>query len=199
MMGELRVHWIEKFRRENIGPKRAGSEREEFYSRAALAGCVRNAGAGCSAALIEILEAGGTTRPGIAGKIAEICGATARQRDMIVPKKYRGTWTPPDKGKAFKYAAEAEHAKKGTLSPNARPVVQISINGEVLARFDSIEEAAQRMGCLPKSVRTRCRRKLNEQTNEFISFDCTWRFRDEWDGMSDEEKMEDIMIRRKRV
>lgn len=193
------MHWIEKFRRESIGPKKPGSDREEFYSRSTLAGCVQSAGAGCSAALIEILENGGTTRPGIAGKIAEICGATAQQRDMIVPKKYRGAWTPQKRKHGCEFRTKPAVVAAGTLRPNARPVVQLSINGEVLARFGSIEEAAQDMGCLPKSVRNRCRRKLNEQTNEFISFDCTWRFQDEWDDMSNEEKMKDIAIRRKRA
>ena len=45
--------------------------------------------------MLERLE-GFRTVPKLADLIAEVCGATAGQRDALVLERYRGTWTPKE-------------------------------------------------------------------------------------------------------
>ena len=81
-------------------------------SVAQLGAVIRRAGARMdpplrvSDVLLENLETrkGYRTVPKLANLIAEVCGATAKQRDALVLKKHRGkwapkpgaTWTPPE-------------------------------------------------------------------------------------------------------
>lgn len=72
------MHWITEYRKKmQIGRLR--------FARAAR----------CSERLIFMLEEGqGITHPIIANRIAEMCGATAEQRDSIAHGKHSGEWAP---------------------------------------------------------------------------------------------------------
>lgn len=71
------MHWITAYR------EKMQIDRQRFARRT-----------GCSERLIFMLEQGQVTHPIIADRIAEICGATAAQRDSIVHEKHWGEWQP---------------------------------------------------------------------------------------------------------
>ena len=164
------MHWIEAYR------NKMGIDRERFADYVP-----------CSELLIFILEnqEGGITHPKIANRIAEICGATAQQRDSIVHKIHRGTWTPSQKP-----------VKLGKVRKNctgALAVVKIDPNGNELARYASIAFTAKCNNTSEKRIERYCRRQQAKYRDEFEEFGgFTVRFAHEWDHMTYEEKMKDI-------
>lgn len=164
------MHWIEKYR------QFLGMDREQF-SR-----CVP-----CSELLIFMLENGNKeiTHPKLANRIAAICGATAEQRDSIVHKKHRGTWTPEKQ--------PVNLGKKRANVPSAIPVVKIDVNGNELARYSDMSFAARCNNTNPNKIMRYCRRQQPKQKNEFEVFGgFTVRFVHEWDTMTREEQLADI-------
>lgn len=147
------------------------------------------------------------TVPKLADLIAEVCGATAQQRDAMVLERYRGGWKPPRRRKAVKpvpyekpnAAAPPKgprcSAKGLTHGPNnpfpgARAVVKIDRKGEVVARYASCNRAALQNSLREDQISSRCHRK--GKSDEFRLTGFTFRFAEEWDGMTAEEQRADI-------
>lgn len=178
------MHWLKAWRLNYQRPDgRKGLSRKE------LARKVRNRDTGCSESLIEIIEGGGITHPGIANRIASVVGATAEQRDTMVHKKHRGTWKP---GKGNRVKAVKAPLEREQTPENRRKVVQIGHGGWEMARYESMFEAAREVGCSCTAVMNRCKRRLQEKTNEFYFYNCTFRYADEWDAMSEKERLADL-------
>ena len=185
------MHWLEKFRKDFRRPDGGkGISQEE------LAAMVRAAGTGCSEDIICIIEGGGITHPRIADAIAEVAGATRRQRDSLAHKKHHGTWTPPKKKRR---AADAPVSKEKPPAPLERAVVMLDGQGTEFARFKSIGEAALAAGCKPKTVESRCERTLSKKVSEFVYREYTYRYADEWDAMSGTARAADMEGARRRI
>lgn len=168
------MHWIEEWRHLN------DVTREELGNKTR-----------CSAALIATLEEqnNAVTHPCIADRIADITEATMEQRDSIVPKKYRGTWTPGER--PVRRRAQSEGQKPSAVPYNARGVVCLDRDGRELGRYQSCREAAEQMGCGKSFVYQHCGRK-NVKKNELFLTGYTFRYADEWDGMSAAEREADL-------
>lgn len=190
------MHWL-KYWRLNYKRKngKLGLSRREFAEMVRVPGTIANPKKeiGCSEVLIAILEGGGVTHPAIANRIAEVTGATQQQRDMLVNKIHRGTWTPakikPAKGRGGR---KIEPMQPGYEPHNARPVVKVDCYGQALQIYASIREAAADAGCRSDTVRSRCERRLSKGTNEFQTRDFTWRYAAEWYAKDREARMSDI-------
>lgn len=145
---------------------------------------------GISEYLVWILmnEQGGVTHPEIADDIADYLGASVEERDSIVHSIHRGTWQP------------GKHKKKpvmpfmdGRGGHNAIPVVAIDKTGREIARFYSAAQASIVMGCSDGTVLTVCKRAY-PYTDEFKRRCFTFRYSDEWDAMTNEERLADLKI-----
>lgn len=164
------MHWIEKFR------KKMGVDRQQFADFVP-----------CSEALIYLLENqnGGITHPKLANRIADICGATIKQRDSIVHKKHHGTWAPSDEPVTL--------GKNRHNVNNATAVVKIDENGNVLARYANMTFAAKCNNTNDIKIAMYCRRKQPKYRDEFEEFGgFTVRFAHEWDHMTKAERRRDI-------
>lgn len=178
-----------------------GIEPEEIARRAAayrqLNGeriCAQPTGA-----LVATLAAGGGklfTHPRFANAIAAVCGATGRQRDMLVAKKHRQTWRMTDAAKA----RAAEAARRVEVHPwraepavrfphNIRAVVAVDRHANVLRRYRSVEAASVAEYRHHSYICRRCRRITG---NNFGADDVTYRYADEWDSMTELEKLRDV-------
>lgn len=222
------MHWIEKFRAKN---KLSQEEMAKKVRACKAYRIVEKPGSrtkyekypvACSDLLIEILEHGGITAPGIAAAITTVCGGTAEQWDSIVHEDYRGTWKPGDRI-AFKPRMQAEpfdalprieatikerpRAEKAKAAPKPqkaaepeikRPVVQIGKDFAEAARYATPAAAAAAMNVSLRIITVRCDRKVSDETDEFIRYQNTWRYADEWDSMTPEQRMEDMKNARKR-
>lgn len=171
-------------------------------SVAQLGAVIRRAGARMdpplrvSDVLLENLEMrkGYRTVPKLANLIAEVCGATAKQRDALVLKKYQGkwapkpgaTWTPPEPEQPKPPAPPKAPAAKAW----SRPVVCLDRVGNVMRRFPSIQAAAELMGVNKDNVARRVMRRF--QSDEFGLMGYTFRLEEEWKAMSAEERREDM-------
>ena len=191
------MHWIKAWRMQHL------NERGLPTSRLELARMIRKrpepgkpeTEIGRSENLIAILEGGGITHPEIANRIAEVLGATQEQRDSIVHKMHRGKWQPPQKRKRKEELAQGKKLQPMMLDiepDNARMVARISIGGFETGRFISMMDAAKATGCSTMIVHNRCARKLRPTTDEFNPSGYTFRFADEWDAMTPEERLADI-------
>ena len=142
---------------------------------------------GCSEYLIWILmnQHGGVTHPEYADAIADYLGATEEERDSIVAPQHRGTWKPNPKRKYFEEAEEP-------VAWNAKAVFVIDSVGDIIARYKSVDAAANRMRVEPSFVSRRCNRALGPKTNEFTPYGFTFRFEDDWKHLSPEERRNDI-------
>lgn len=193
------MHWIEKFRAEyKRKDGRTGISRDE------LAKLVRRRKVGCSPKLIDILEHGGITHPRIANAIAAVCEADEEQRNSIVHETHRGKWTPPPKPKKRSEILKEHKGDRSklpqplavnavkVLPETAKAVVQIDLYGREMARFCSISEAAQNAGVSLGVVQNRIKHRLSDAVDEYQVADCTWRFAEEWDAMSDAERTAEV-------
>ena len=186
------MHWLKKFRRDYV--KKDGTQ---GIDREVFASMVRRRGVGCSALLIGIVEGGGITHPNIANKIAIVAQATPEQRDSMVHPDRRGGWRPPKPKRRSEHEKLPQPLAPNVIPDNARRVVMIDIAGKEIARFESISDAAEAVGCTPGTVSNRCRRAISCGTGEFRFFDCTWRYAQEWDSMSELARAADIENARK--
>ena len=137
--------------------------------------------------LIHLLEIGGVTHPKIANAIAECCGATVEQRDMIVSQSHKGEWEPRQK---------AQYARRGGFNYNncasgAKPVVKVDRHGNVVAAYESLVEASRHEQMNEDNIRKRCKRRLKQEITLDMPF--TFRYQDEWLSMSMEEQLRDIL------
>ena len=175
--------WIEEWRRKN------GVSRKELGKRAK-----------CSPVLISMLETMNAcvTHPRIADRIVAATGGTAEQRDSIVAKEWRGKPSPPAPemdeeylSRAFPEAPAPRPRRTGKrVAHNARAVVQLDRNGTELGRFAHVQEAAMELGLGDGYIRCRCRRVRT--FGWAFKHGYTFRFADEWDAMSPEERLEDL-------
>lgn len=134
----------------------------------------------------------------LADLIAEVCGATAEQRDQLVLERYRGTWKPKAGARAQATMAapappiqKPREGRKGLTAAEGRrkPVVCVDRLGDVLARYDSIENAAAMTGLSRDAIADRVSRKI--AANEFQLCGTTFRFEEEWKAMGPQQRIKD--------
>ena len=162
-----------------------------------------------SNALIHLLEVDSATvtHPVLANAIATVCGATQEERDSIVHKSYRGTWTPDDGRKPLVEKAfsrvlgahsrrpqfEAMQARpKAKLSYGGRRVVKLDRMGNTVQSYDSLIAAAKDNGLNDKWVRRRCDYRIHNPEAMFTKNGFTFRYAALWDEMSQAQKLSDI-------
>jgi len=178
--------WIEDFRRTH------GLELDEFARIVnrhrekrgqAINGVV-------SDTLIHILECSkdAVTHPVLANAIAEVCGATAEQRDMIVTKEHRGEWTPPKR----KGGTPVFRPKRKAPNNGSRAVVKIDRYGNTVGWFESVKNAGMREQLGEGAIRDRCKRRMEYDITPNCPY--TYRYAGEWTGMTGEDKLKDIRI-----
>lgn len=189
--------WIRDYRR------RYGLARE------ALGGLAK-----CSGELIYILECGGVTHPGIADRIASVCGAGRDERNSIIAEEHqrRGYRQMP------KYRARGERAEKAYFLRLARkqkeeelarqmraqaeqpagqptdvgqptPIVAIDRHGHIVSRYDDCAAASREYGMRESSIRGRCEYKVTK-ADEFAIHGVTFRYAAEWDELDEDERLE---------
>lgn len=126
--------------------------------------------------------------PVFADRIADFTGMTLEQHDEMVLKKYRGTWEPGKKRRRVKKT----EAQRAGPEQAGRAVVAIDNGGIEQERYASANEAAKAPGRSLTGVCNRCNRKLSERTDEFQLYGVSFRWADEWDRLTPEEKKENI-------
>lgn len=143
-----------------------------------------------SADLVGIVRAGGITHPRIADSIAYFTGASAAQRDSIVDLQHRGTWKPGQRPKRRVKIIDANEKKPQIRHVVA--VVAVDALGNEAGRFDSVSEAAERLSTSTSLISARCMRVSKAKHNEFNKFSLTFRYAQEWDMMTPEQRAEDM-------
>jgi len=178
------MHWIQKWR-------------DEFgMSHGRMAILV-----GCGSKLLDMIEHGAITHPNFANRIADLCGATAEQRDGLVHEKHRGKWKP-NEGRTEKLQAYAK-AMAGGRKPQrtaraGRAVVKIDREGNVLERYPSIADATAANGNKEGFAQLRCSRKTGPTVDEFFPYGYSYRYAADWDMMGREQRLADIAGQRPR-
>lgn len=144
----------------------------------------------CSEHLIWILmnENGAVTHPNIANAIAEFTGATAEQRDEIVHKRHHGTWKPDPT------RAPAVRNRVSIAESGAKAVVVIDRLGCVVERFPMLVQAAKRFGCSPGVISNRCN-GVRFGKDEFVPYGLSFRFEEDWNRLTLEERIKNIKER----
>jgi hypothetical protein len=185
------MHWLRKFR-EQYARKDGGIG----ISKDELAAMVKNSDTGCSAVLIGIIENGGITHPGIARRIAKVTGATEKQFNSMVHKKYHGEYKPSKRRTYTDFAegARPQPFSPGVTTPNARKVLCIGRDGKILKIYDSMLQAAEKCGCSPGAAENRCYRRMVHTSDEFKLLGYTFRFADEWVEMTQRQRMKDLKL-----
>lgn len=128
--------------------------------------------------LLHMLERdkNAVTHPLLANAIAEVCGATPKQRDMIVADIHKGTW--PD-------GVMEGPATQGRAPFGSKAVVKLDINGAELCRYMSVADAARRTQHSDSVIRDHCKGRVREVT-AYMPY--TFRYADEWDAMDEFQK-----------
>lgn len=147
--------------------------------------------------LLYMLENFGNFRtvPKLADLIAEVCGATAEQRDQLVLEKHRGTWKPKEgAGKPWLKAAVTPKGSN-TKGParaetDARAVVKVNRYATELARYRTGHDAAVQNCVTENQVTRRCHHRY--QSDEFKLAGYTFRFAREWDAMTEAQRRADV-------
>lgn len=140
--------------------------------------------------LIELLQCtpGAVTHPNIADRIADYTGATSEQRDTMVHSIHYGTYKPFTVGPP-PFNADMD----GPIPFNSRGVVALDRCGNELARFPHRRATCMAVGCSDQTVRNRCIRK-SANFDEFELLEMTFRFSEEWDAMTEEERIADMFF-----
>lgn len=190
--------WIEEFR------MRYNLDRYEFARRVRVLGARKRPDRpiGCTEALVYMLERSSrpVTHPTIANLLAEACGATAEQRDEIVPKKYRGGWKGDGVPRCLKGCEWTLGKAKEKIEPaiqiswrhgaaGRREVAKIDRNGFVLERYPSLTYACAACGNSMNSIGERARKRVRD---EFLPDGYSFRYAEEWDRMTPEERRKDM-------
>lgn len=202
--------WIEEFR------ERHGLDRWEFARRVRVLGAMKRPGRpiGCSEKLVYYLEMmkAPRTHPTIANLIAEACGATPEERDMIVDPKWRGTWKGDGVPKILNMAVAKRRRMTAKVAlplpgkdlelirmdttgsgaihfPKGKAVVKIDTEGRVVARYASMTHAAVENNQSLDMVAARVNREI---LREFALCGWTYRLASEWDMMSDVARRMDL-------
>jgi hypothetical protein len=160
--------------------------------------------------LIHILEVSrhGVTHPVLADAIATVCGATQKQRDGIVARQHRGGWKPDeDSARLVKLAIyrvtgklpgdelpgdDDEAPRKSRDDYKFCGAVKVDFDGHVLATYATLTEAARDNDLSHKYVWNRCQRKRRDGSARGKNPGFTFRYMDEWEAMSPEERIEDL-------
>ena len=182
------MNWIGKWCRERCEHGKDCNECSEVcIPRFRLSAAV-----GCSEYLIWLLMFGdgNTTQHNIADRIADYIGASAEERDSIVSAEHRGTYIP-NPNRRF------NTTEKTSSAWNAKPVVAIDRLGFVIARYPSLEKAADSIGCEKHPISIRCN-KIGPRCDEFKSYGMSFRFEDEWEALTPEERIKDINEQKER-
>ena len=172
--------WLTDYRREN------NLELYELGEKVRRAGRRKNPALYVSDLLLHRLEVDPNFRtvPRIANLIAEVCWATPEQRDALVLDKYRGTWKRPAR------RPEEREPVKPVSMVVARQTLVIDREGNEIARFPSTSAAAMRCGISQDTVCRRCNRRIDGDEFQFMGY--TFRYSDEWEGMSPDERKRDL-------
>lgn len=111
----------------------------------------------------------------------------------IAEANRRRIWSDESRAKEAKRLAERNRAKKGSTvpqnvrdkisktlkgrpSPKRKPVVQLNLNGDYIASFDSITEASNLTG-ITKDMISDCCRKIRDNARGFI-----WRYKEDYNA-----------------
>ena len=211
------MHWIKKFRTEyRRKDGKTGISQAEFAKmvRRCKVYCVREGSkrkrlrtVGCSEALIEIVENGGVTHPNIAEAIATVCGATEEQKRSLMHEKHWGGYkeavTPQPWAEMEIVPRKKEKKQKKedqkAINGNCKAVVQIDRQGNVIKRYDAMSEAAKDAHIALSSVSLRCNHLIGDETDEFSTRGCTWRFEAEWSALNEEQRNNELYLAKLRV
>ena len=138
----------------------------------------------------RIIYDGWITHPNFADAIADFTGALPWQRDSMVNEIHRGKWKPGRRRK--RKTAKAEYTGDSHYKWKERPVVLIDRKGNERKRFAGAQAAADYAGKGRNYIYSRCERRISQQTDEFARTEESFRWADEWDRMSPEERAEDV-------
>jgi transcriptional regulator with XRE-family HTH domain len=142
---------------------------------------------GCTETLIEYAERGMPVHPAFADRIAKALRADRAQRDMIVLERHRLN-APPEPPEAAEPKQMNNSIRRGAPK---RPIVEVTRDGQEIRRYEGLQHAARVIGISKTPLQNRCdRARLRE--GEFRAFGVTWRWADEWDGMTLAERLRDI-------
>jgi group I intron endonuclease len=114
-------------------------------------------------------------------------------RRKVTEANRRRVWSDESRAKEAQRLAERNKLKRGTTipqdvrdkisqslkgrpSPSRRPVVQLDLNGNYIAHFDSMKEASINTGVLRQLI-GECCRKLRNDAGGFI-----WKYKEEYDA-----------------
>lgn len=168
----------------------------------------------CSGELIYILECGGITHPGIADRIASVCGAGKNERNSIIDEahwgrsyrqipKYRTRGERAEKAYRLRLAREQKEKElAGQMRAQAgqptgvgqpTPIVAIDRNGHIVSRYDDCAAASREYGMRESSIRGRCEHRV-KKADEFAIHGVTFRFAAEWDELDEDERLERAII-----
>lgn len=190
--------WIEEYRRG------VGMSREAF----AAAITRKLGGKGeqrlkVPANLIYILEnhPHPVTHPKLINLIARACGATKQQRDQFLVKarqEYPYSQRTTDRVVPTPHpwrtypAATTASAREGNrkYQRQRRAVVIVNQMGTVIARADSVQDAAEIMGLSDSSVSDRLNKKIKIEFSATNKVTC--RYADAWDAMTPEQQQKEM-------
>lgn len=151
--------------------------------------------------LLRILQNqhGGVTHPKIADRIADFIGATPEERDSIVHKKHRGTYTPNPKNPALKRNKVRRIETPEVYRPNTPTsvIAVINSNGRILATHNSLNDVAIQYGCNVSLVRNRCEKSI-VYYDEFSELGVSFRYYEQWKDLSDTDRKKDVDFIRQR-
>lgn len=183
------MHWIMDWCYKHCGEVRKGPNCDKCVAYYCKPRFDLAAKVGCSEYLLWRLANGNreVTHPNIADRIADVTGATSRQRDSIVAAKHRGT---------YKRNSIDEWKKPDSKPLKAIPVVAIDVAGCEVSRFPSVVETARRFSISTHAVTNRCSRAQIPK-GEFNLVGFTFRLASEWDAMTPEQRKEDMINARK--
>ena len=167
--------------------------------------------------LVHILEVDDktVTHPNLADAIAAVCGATPEQRDSIVSEQYRGTWKPGANDKRLvdkaiwkavgKISSDIDAgafmrqtAKKSTNRVDnrscvlLRTIAKVDMYGHIIETYDTVVQAGKANNIGEKFIRNRCKRKVKDTPPSGIKPMFTFRYLDEWDKMTIEQRLADL-------
>ena len=164
--------------------------------------------------LIHMLEVDemAITHPVLANAIATVCGATQEQRNGIVAPYNKCDWICPSDAETKRLIDRAfymvmrrmpdeEKSDEGTnegpsLAFKKRPVLKLDRMGNTLESYNSVQSAAIANKLSTKWVRNRCRKTIKDKRFIFTEDrNYTFRYADEWDEMSQAERLADIGVR----
>ena len=187
--GEAYQHSAAAITAKRVSERPAGGERRAKPGRAV----VILDRAGNEVARVDSVMAAAALIGASNSTVVERCHRATRQEfgaTHVFTCRYADEWdgmTPAARAADMREAlARGEAALKRGLNA-ARPVVAVDRAARELARYASIGDAAAGEHRSQTWIRNRCSHRVNDE-----QADRTFRFADEWDGMSKREQMKDV-------